>query len=182
MSWLDFLMNLACGQLHWAVSLYHRKQLPSPASVHPTQAVFLPRLQWDPRPAAHHVQEALLPMDLWVELFVWSLGILLPQRLACFFLLASWCAPPLFSHVTLFYPKHYESHLRHSRSCVTRLTSFSCWREASVILFSLSSACLVWNTVFRHSLTNLLLSWVIKSSRIWNQTDFNHVVWRIVLI
>lgn len=57
---------LVRGQLHWTVSLYPRKQLPTPASIHPTQAVFLPRLQWDPRPASHHVQEALLSMDLWV--------------------------------------------------------------------------------------------------------------------
>lgn len=57
---------LVRGQLHWTVSLYPRKQLPTPASIHPTQAVFLPGLQWDPRPASHHVQEALLSMDLWV--------------------------------------------------------------------------------------------------------------------
>lgn len=30
--------------------------------------MFLPRLQWDPRPTPHYVQEALLPLDLWVYL------------------------------------------------------------------------------------------------------------------
>lgn len=61
---------------------------------------------------------------------------------------------------------------------------FSCWHGATVILFSLSSArlCLVWNTVFSHSFTNLLLSWVIKLSQIWNQTDFNQVIWQKVII
>lgn len=50
----------------WILSLYPRKQLPTPAPVHPLEAMLLPRLQWDPRPTPHHVQEALLPMDLWV--------------------------------------------------------------------------------------------------------------------
>lgn len=58
-----------CGQLRFelCISCYPRKQLPSPAKIHPTQAMFLPRLQWDPGPASHHVQEALLPVDLWVN-------------------------------------------------------------------------------------------------------------------
>lgn len=61
-------MNLVCGRPCWTVSLCPRKQLPSPASIHPPQAMLLPRLQWDPGPASHHVQEALLPLDLWVYL------------------------------------------------------------------------------------------------------------------
>lgn len=46
------------------IRLSHREQLPAPAPVHPSEALFLPGLQRDPRPAAHHVQEALLPLDL----------------------------------------------------------------------------------------------------------------------
>lgn len=64
-----FLYEIHCGclcVLALTLLLSPRKQLPSPASIHPSQAMFLPGLQWDPRPASHHVQEALLPLDLWV--------------------------------------------------------------------------------------------------------------------
>lgn len=64
-----FLSEMYYGCLRVLALTLHlspRKQLPSPASVHPSQAMFLPGLQRDPRPASHHVQEALLPLDLWV--------------------------------------------------------------------------------------------------------------------
>lgn len=51
-----------------------REQLPAPAPVHPPEAMLLPGLQRDPRPAPHNVQEALLPLDLWVDLCLKSRG------------------------------------------------------------------------------------------------------------
>lgn len=46
-----------------------RKQLPTSAALHSPEAVLLPGLQRDPGPTAHHMQEIILPMDLWVGLF-----------------------------------------------------------------------------------------------------------------
>lgn len=149
-----------CGQLRWTVSLCPRKQLPSPASIHPPQAMFLPRLQWDPRPASHHVQEALLPLDLWVYLqwkcVCWQLqyymyifyynSSLLPtlwyKLLTCPLLLLC------FHAVSLCFTQNIMR-TKHQRRSVRPDWPVSLYDTASLIcfLFSCAFLCIDWNIV-----------------------------------
>lgn len=46
----------------------HRKQFSTSSTVHSTETMFLPRLQWDPRPASYNVQTTVLPMDMYVHI------------------------------------------------------------------------------------------------------------------
>lgn len=43
-----------------------RKQFPTSSPFHSSEAMLLPRLQWDPRAMPHHVQALVLSLDLWV--------------------------------------------------------------------------------------------------------------------
>lgn len=147
-------MNLVCRQLHWTVSLFPREQLPSPASVYPPQAMFLPRFQWDPWPASHHVQEALLLMDLWVFLlskFVyWQLpwskcNIFVSVRFSSCFAL---CLPVRF--FCCLVPCHCftQNIIDTPVSCKTSLTGLTVLQRERWILLSCAVICRDWNLLF----------------------------------